>query len=136
MAAVAQPRAVGDGSCLQAQNFGREAQPTLLSAAPPPLPPSLPALRPDYRVFRILFRNCGLLAQCSDNWGLAVPGPRWGHWGDGGIFWFAPRFLFIGSLLLGRAFLLGGLVNLSAGGMEDGREICENKRKKRTNQNI
>ena len=62
-------------------------------------------------------RDCGLLAQCSDNWGLAVPGPHWGHcklhwghWGDRGIFWFAPRFLFIGSLLLGRAFLLGGLV--------------------------
>ena len=30
--------------------------------------------------------------------------------GIGDFFWFAPRFLFIGSLLLGRAFLLGGLV--------------------------
>ena len=30
----------------------------------------------------------------------------------GDFFGFAPRVLFIGSLLLGRAFLLGGLVYL------------------------
>ena len=39
----------------------------------------------------------------------AMPGPRRGHWGDRGIPLFAPRFLFVGYLLFGRAFLLGGL---------------------------
>ena len=40
----------------------------------------------------------------------AMPGPRRGYWGDRGIPLFAPRFLFVGYLLFGRAFLLGGLV--------------------------
>ena len=37
-------------ACRRARNFGRAAQPTLLSAAPSPLPPSLQASRPGYRV--------------------------------------------------------------------------------------